>query len=242
MKVITIGRDDSCDILLDDPNISRRHAVLRLHPTGRIEIIDYSRNGTSVNGIRLGNEKLTRITRKDSITFAGVKSLDWSKIPDPSRPVRLAVIIACAVVAIGVLAVVGISVYRSGQAYTPGENTTVTDTVTTAPQYPDAEAPAPESDGTGTAEPGDADVQGDLPVTNPNAPKATPKANKRAGASKDAGKGSGAKAGKDGGAKAGKSDGEKGGSADNGKTSPAETNPGNNSGGSADNNTKRKRF
>lgn len=38
MKVITIGRDPECNIVLDDNLISRRHAVLRLHGTGKIEI------------------------------------------------------------------------------------------------------------------------------------------------------------------------------------------------------------
>lgn len=179
MKVITIGRDDSCDILLDDPNISRRHAVLRLHPTGRIEIIDYSRNGTSVNGVRLGSEKLTRVTRKDSITFAGVKSLDWSKIPDPSRPLRMAVIIGCVVVAIAVLAVVGISVYRSsvasGSGVTPPVNDTISNTVVTPPV--EGEQSEEKVDTTGTAAGAEA-VQGDLPSVNPNAPKVNGKGGK----------------------------------------------------------------
>ena len=52
MKVITIGRDPECNIVLDDNLISRRHAVLRLHGTGKIEIIDYSSNGTFIDARR----------------------------------------------------------------------------------------------------------------------------------------------------------------------------------------------
>lgn len=101
MKIVTIGRDTNCDIVYDDDLISRRQAVLRLYPTGRIEIIDYSRNGTSVNGVKLAPEKLTRIHRGDAVTFAGVKSLDWKEVPDPSR--LLKIIIASVTVIIVVL-------------------------------------------------------------------------------------------------------------------------------------------
>ena len=50
---VTIGRE-GCDILLADPEVSRRHAVLH-HPAGeapRVEDLG-SRNGTFVNGRRI---------------------------------------------------------------------------------------------------------------------------------------------------------------------------------------------
>lgn len=34
MKIITIGRGDDCDIIIEDPMMSRRQAVMRLYPTG----------------------------------------------------------------------------------------------------------------------------------------------------------------------------------------------------------------
>ncbi|MCM1028216.1 MAG: FHA domain-containing protein [Pseudoflavonifractor sp.] len=90
MKIITIGRDDNCNIVIEDAMISRRHAVVRLHPTGRIELIDHSQNGTSVNGVKVGNGKIVRIKRGDSVVFAGNKPLDWKDIPDPSKPLKIA--------------------------------------------------------------------------------------------------------------------------------------------------------
>lgn len=113
MKVISIGRDESCDIVYDDPNISRRQAVLRLYPSGRIEIIDYSRNGTSVNGVRLGHEILTRVTRKDAVSFAGVKTLNWNEVPDPSRVYRKILFVAVAVVAAVAVAFGGWAIYKA---------------------------------------------------------------------------------------------------------------------------------
>lgn len=49
-----IGRGDDCDLVLDDPTVSRRHAVIsmRLGSPALIEDLD-SDNGTYVNGQRI---------------------------------------------------------------------------------------------------------------------------------------------------------------------------------------------
>lgn len=47
MHRFSIGRDASCDIILDDPRISRRHAYLTLSPDGKIHFEDEgSMNGS----------------------------------------------------------------------------------------------------------------------------------------------------------------------------------------------------
>jgi S1-C subfamily serine protease len=49
-----IGRDADCDLTLEDPEVSRRHASVRLLPDGRAEVTDLgARNGTIVNGRRI---------------------------------------------------------------------------------------------------------------------------------------------------------------------------------------------
>ena len=52
-EVLTIGRSRECGIVLDDPNVSRRHAELR--PEGaRWAVADLgSTNGITVNGSRV---------------------------------------------------------------------------------------------------------------------------------------------------------------------------------------------
>jgi pSer/pThr/pTyr-binding forkhead associated (FHA) protein len=51
---IVIGRGPDCDILLDDPSISRRHCRLDFEPTGEIKVHDLgSGNGTRINGTQL---------------------------------------------------------------------------------------------------------------------------------------------------------------------------------------------
>lgn len=78
MGAITIlGRDDSADIILDDPGISRRHSELRVTTDGPHFVTTIrdlgSTNGTYVNGERITSEHLEdgdRVTvGRTSITF-----------------------------------------------------------------------------------------------------------------------------------------------------------------------------
>jgi hypothetical protein len=55
---LLIGRSRSCDIVLEDPNVSRRHARL-IHRDGRWVLQDLaSTNGTHLNGRRVGRCEL----------------------------------------------------------------------------------------------------------------------------------------------------------------------------------------
>ena len=83
MKSLSIGRDKECDIVLTDHSdvISRRHAVLNIYPSGKMAIIDYGRNGTYVNGVKITSDVQVPVTRKDIISFAHVRQLDWEQIP-----------------------------------------------------------------------------------------------------------------------------------------------------------------
>ena len=50
---VVLGRSRDCDIVLSDPNVSRRHAELR-RDDGRWSIVDLgSTNGIKVNGRRV---------------------------------------------------------------------------------------------------------------------------------------------------------------------------------------------
>ncbi len=56
--VLVIGRSSGCDIVLDDPNVSRRHAEVRRLGEG-FSLVDLgSTNGTEVNGQRVGETSL----------------------------------------------------------------------------------------------------------------------------------------------------------------------------------------
>lgn len=87
MKILTIGRGDDCDIVLDDNQdlISRKHAMLRIYPFGKMELVSMGRNGTYVNGLPVKSNKPIKVSRKDVISFAHVKQLDWNLVKDPYR-------------------------------------------------------------------------------------------------------------------------------------------------------------
>ena len=84
MKVYTIGRDVSCNIVIDDRTdvISRRHAMLTVAPSGKMTITDLSYNGTYVNGIRISQNVPVPVTRNDNVSFAHVAQLDWNLVPN----------------------------------------------------------------------------------------------------------------------------------------------------------------
>jgi pSer/pThr/pTyr-binding forkhead associated (FHA) protein len=58
-EVIHLGRSQSADIVLDDPSVSRRHAVVA-ERAGRTVVLDNrSLNGVVVNGARVGEAILS---------------------------------------------------------------------------------------------------------------------------------------------------------------------------------------
>ena len=86
MKVYSIGREEGCDIIINDNSdvISRRHATLNVSPLGKMTIVDLSHNGTYVNGIRISQNVPVPVSRKDNVSFAHVARLDWNLIPNTS--------------------------------------------------------------------------------------------------------------------------------------------------------------
>ena len=70
---LVIGRSRECDITLDDPNVSRRHAEIR-RENGAFWIVDLkSTNGIEVNGERVERARLnhsdTILIGKTELTF-----------------------------------------------------------------------------------------------------------------------------------------------------------------------------
>jgi hypothetical protein len=56
--ILTIGRLPECNIVLADPNVSRKHAEIRPRGQGFVLTDFNSTNGTRVNGIRVGEHVL----------------------------------------------------------------------------------------------------------------------------------------------------------------------------------------
>ncbi len=83
MRTIYIGRNVSNDIVLDSLVVSDRHAELVIDGNNRMMLVDYSRNGTSVNGRLLCNNRC-EVFVNDRIVFPDGHELDWSQICQPS--------------------------------------------------------------------------------------------------------------------------------------------------------------
>lgn len=156
MKVITIGRDPSCDIVINDPQISRRHAIVRVSDTGKIEIVDLSSNGTSVNGNPLRKNVPYPVTRKNQVTFAGVSKLNWSDIPDPAKLYRwiglglLGLIAAAIIITLIVRAIGSSDEIVDPPIPAPIEQTQGTDTSTTDAEKDSTTTNASQDDKTST--------------------------------------------------------------------------------------------
>jgi pSer/pThr/pTyr-binding forkhead associated (FHA) protein len=105
-KVYTIGRDETCDIIIRDSSdvVSRVHATLRSNGNGKYTLVDQSRNGTYVNGIRMSTNEEIPVTRKDVVSFAHVQDLDWEQIPKEKKGKKTVIILIISFVAITAIA------------------------------------------------------------------------------------------------------------------------------------------
>lgn len=136
MTIITIGRGLENKMIIDEPEISRLHAMVRIDSLGKLWIIDKSTNGTYINGIRIASNVPVPVSRKDDVSFAKVRHLDWTTIPDPSRKIKIGALAALAVIALVVLACIIVPLFKSSPApdvnnvpsYNPPPATTAPDT------------------------------------------------------------------------------------------------------------------
>ena len=106
MKVYTIGRSADCTIVLDDIMVSRRHALLKVYPFGKMELIDLSQNGTFLNGVKLKKNVPVPVSRKDVVKIAQTRVLDWSQVPNPQRKIQIGAAVAVVVIAVIALLIV----------------------------------------------------------------------------------------------------------------------------------------
>lgn len=81
MRLLKIGRDMSCDIVLHSDKVSSLHAELTLLNSGDIMLEDKgSRNGTFVMNQPIKPNQPVNIRRGDAVRFADVE-LQWSQVP-----------------------------------------------------------------------------------------------------------------------------------------------------------------
>ena len=89
MKTITIGRGEDCDVTIIDNRISRKHALLKIHAFGKMEIVDLGKNGTCVNAVKLRPGVPFPVKRKDVVILANAAQLNWQSVPNPMKSFSL---------------------------------------------------------------------------------------------------------------------------------------------------------
>lgn len=83
MRLLKVGRDAKCDIVLSSPKVSSLHAEITLLDNGDIFLEDKkSLNGTFIMNERIKPDKPVKIRRGDAIRFADTE-LQWAQIPMP---------------------------------------------------------------------------------------------------------------------------------------------------------------
>lgn len=68
---VVLGRGDRCDVVIDDPKVSRDHLELRLHGGAVVAADLGSSNGTTLNGQRLTQP--TRLRDGDTLVFGSAR-------------------------------------------------------------------------------------------------------------------------------------------------------------------------
>ncbi|MEI7503638.1 MAG: trypsin-like peptidase domain-containing protein, partial [Paludibacter sp.] len=81
-ETFSIGTSSDNKIVLNDPSahISRHHATLKHKHDGHYYVYDQSTNGTYVNGVKIKTKVDFPVSTTDTISFAQLRNLDWSKV------------------------------------------------------------------------------------------------------------------------------------------------------------------
>jgi adenylate cyclase len=86
--VITVGRGNANDLVLNDPSVSRFHAVVKQSPQGAVVIADRgSTNGVMVNGVRITSE--VELHKGDRARI-GAYELMFESVDDSALQIRRA--------------------------------------------------------------------------------------------------------------------------------------------------------
>ncbi len=84
-RSLLIGRSAACDVVVEHPEVSGRHAILSITHDGHYEIQDIgSKNGVYVNGERV----IKKILQEGDKVSLGSHDIDWLNIlknPPPSK-------------------------------------------------------------------------------------------------------------------------------------------------------------
>lgn len=102
--IFGVGSNFRNQVLLNGATVSRFHATLKIGRDGKAYIVDHSKNGTTVNGMKIQSDSLLRIKRSDSIVCGGVP-VDLKPYIKASHTPKILAAVAVAVIIVGLVLV-----------------------------------------------------------------------------------------------------------------------------------------
>ncbi len=115
-----IGSNFQNDLQISGATVSRYHATIKIGRDKKVYIVDHSKNGTTVNSVKITPNQPYRIKKSSKVVCGGVP-VDTSRIPWPTNPWKWVAGIAAALV---IVAGAGFGIYQlsiSSKKYTDGE-------------------------------------------------------------------------------------------------------------------------
>lgn len=106
--IFGIGSNFNNDLQIAGATVSRYHATIKLGRDNKMYIVDHSKNGTTVNGVKITSGQPYRIKKSSAVVCGGVP-VDTSRLPWPSEWWKIVAAIAAALL---VVAGVGFGVWK----------------------------------------------------------------------------------------------------------------------------------
>ena len=91
--LFSIGTHFNNDMQIAGATVSRYHATIKLGRDNKMYIVDHSKNGTTVNGVKISSHQPYRIKKSSAVVCGGVP-VDTSRLPWPSEWWKTALAIA----------------------------------------------------------------------------------------------------------------------------------------------------
>lgn len=95
--IFGVGSNFNNDIQIAGSTVSRYHATIKLGRDNKMYIVDHSKNGTTVNGVKIGPNQPYRIKKNSAVVCGGVP-VDTSRLPWPSSAWKTVLAVAAALI------------------------------------------------------------------------------------------------------------------------------------------------
>lgn len=94
-----VGSNFNNDIQISGATVSRYHATIKLGRDNKMYIIDHSKNGTTVDGVKIGPNQPYRIKKSSAVVCGGVP-VDTSRLPWPKQAWKTILAVAATLIVV----------------------------------------------------------------------------------------------------------------------------------------------